>query len=139
MTIEEVKKLSDDALREKVGNLACAFEKDLCCRCGKSAKMVKYSAFFCSGECAERIGEYRLDDGQQLFLRWFDYPNDLNMMYEVENNLSIKQWLRYGYNLTKYMFETVDRKKEVRSIELSPIHASARQRAEVFVLIMENE
>jgi hypothetical protein len=141
MNIEEVKKLSDDALREKVANLACAFKDYLCCRCYKRATKVKYGAFFCGDECAERVGDFDLDDGHQMLLGTCDFPNDLNAMHEVENSLSIQQWLRYEHTLGKYIRETIYEKTKgiCNSIDISPVHASARQRAEVFVLIMENE
>jgi hypothetical protein len=42
-----------------------------CCRCDSPADRFTYGAFFCSEECADRCGDFALDDGAQR-VRYLD-------------------------------------------------------------------
>jgi hypothetical protein len=96
-----------------------------CCRCQKQAHVFKYSAPFCSEECAERCGEFQLDDGQ---LSVPDYPNDLNAMHEAEkvlkNNKDQRGWESYILAQDELLGSG------------DKIHATAAQRAEAFLKII---
>ena len=55
-----------------------------------------------------------------------NYSQDLNAMHEAEKKLTNDQWVEYGLNLDR--------------LNVFPIvHATARQRAEAFVLTMEQK
>jgi hypothetical protein len=62
-----------------------------------------------------------------------DYPNDLNAMHEAEDKLDNEKWDRYEYVLGVNVGQQESgwRKRFVR--------ATARQRAEAFVKVMEGD
>ncbi len=64
-----------------------------------------------------------------------DYLNDLNIMYELEKMLDDEQWVSYSHNLT--ITTWTDLQTIVDKGLRQSIAATAEQRAEAFVLAME--
>lgn len=50
-----------------------------CCRCNAPASVYHYKAFFCGDECAERVSDWTLEDGQQHVP---NYLEDLNTIHD---------------------------------------------------------
>ena len=115
MTLKEVQALSDEEIRFKVAELA-----------------------------GWTRGAMR-DDGSYWWAMpnkapqhtWLDksipnYPQDLNAMYEVEESMCLEDQMEYVIELGGCCGDC-----ELFSDWWQPIHATARQRAEAFVLTME--
>ena len=127
MKLEEVQSLSGGALRIKVAEL-CGWarypDKD-------RAFGHEYWARFSYGHFAEDTSEY---EDQRLP----DYCNDLNAMHEAEKLLGTR--VTYTLRLWDVVCPQCNQMTGLNSgIALMLIQATARQRAEAFVLTMETE
>lgn len=120
--------VKDDEINEAIA-MACAVQHR-CCRCRNEATIVRYHAFFCGEDCAERAGDFTLDDGQQTLP---DYCGDLNAMAEAVKSLRPEVANEWADELTR-----------ITSFGANPhwkhwyhlANATARQRAEAFIKAM---
>lgn len=79
----------------------------------------------CGWKCVRRSGSWIVGwmDNPSKDEEVPDYCEDLNAMHEAEKNLRDRQWVVYGQNLDR--------------LGIFPmVHATARKRAEAFVLTM---
>ena len=131
MNIEEVKAMSNEKLNVKIAPL-----------CGYTHHSTQ--------ELVDRyrsIGVMVKDDPEGYFWRnpagqivaVPDFCSDLNAMYEAEKNLNQEQRDR-NYAVIWQMIRSLPKSNECQNIENGWLvyHATARQRAEAFVLAMEN-
>ena len=111
MTLKEVQALSDEALRIKVAEL-----------CGYVSWCDEYGS-----------GQWEKDDKAQDPP---DYPKDLNAMHEVEELMTPPQYKRWN-KILKCITVPLNTCLTIDHQLFKQRHATARQRAEAFVLTME--
>ena len=117
MNLKEVQALTNGELRIKVAE-----------SCGIKGR-------FHSTGCGVEFRE----DGKDYWQRIPDYPQDLNAMHEVEEML-VGILLKYGQEATcryEYVLADVIGCHASTMFRWKLLHATARQRAEAFVLTME--
>lgn len=136
MTIEEVKNLSDEELRIKVAELL-GFEN--CGRYSQDGHIDEDGVFIAEGPIEEN--KYAILTGKLLDLKVRsaipDYPKDLNAMREVEDDMlnGSSGWRmeeEYLTNLGKVIYGAKANRNDWSYNSM--VFATARQRAEAFVL-----
>ena len=115
MALEEIKKLTDDGLRIRVGELLGLFVA--------AGSLPHYAATWSGLVCKGQDDEY--------YRELPHYPTDLNAMYEVEEPI----WNDPTMAM-KWHYATCLHKVSGHGLMY---HISARHRAEAFVLMMEEE
>lgn len=89
MTTDQIAALTDDELRVKVAEVLIPSSDWKCCRCERrAATIIRASAFFCDEQCAERVGDYALDDGHRQFERECNFPASLDACAQFERTMS---------------------------------------------------
>jgi hypothetical protein len=118
MNLEQIKALSDEELNDEVLKLVGYIEH-------RDGEHHKYE-----------LGHYWTLNGSLVKGKIPDFVHDLNAMHEVELDIMNMgdEWGRY----TDILLDIIVKSQGYQAAELL-VHASARQRAEAFVLIMTME